>query len=241
VNAQLDAVVARLRETLSEALIGIYLHGSLALGCFNQRCSDIDLLVVTRRPLDDGERVALRDLPHGFDDRPGWPRPLELSVLTADQLRPWRQPTPYDFHLSSAGVSGPGLDGDLAAHVTVTRRAGVVLFGPAPAEVFPEVPRADFVAALRSDLDHCLGPNAAPAYAILSLARIWASLAEPDVLHTKVSGAEWALARLPPATRPPLERALASYRGDGGDVDVAPDELTAYAAYAAERARDLCA
>src|ERR1700694_385121 len=34
---------------LSDNLIGIYLHGSLAMGCFNPRRSDIDLIVVTRR------------------------------------------------------------------------------------------------------------------------------------------------------------------------------------------------
>jgi len=239
VSAQLDAVVAGLRETLGEALIGIYLHGSLALGGFNPRSSDVDLLIVTRRALDDRERRALTTLPNGSYDEPGWPRPLELSVLTEGQLRPWRHPAPFDFHLSSAGISGPGVDPDLAAHVTVARRAGVSLLGPPPAEVFPEVPHEDFVAALRSDFDHCLALTATPSYAILSLARIWASLAEPDVQHTKVSGAEWALPRLPPDDRRPLELALASYRGDGGQLDVGGDEVSAYVASVAEKVRGL--
>lgn len=238
-NPQLDAVVTRLREALGDALVGIYLHGSLALGCFNPRCSDLDLLVVTRRPLADRERAALETLPRGVPGEPGWPRPVELSVLVEEQLRPWRHPTPYDAHLSSGAVQGAGVDPDLAAHVTVVRQAGVALVGPPAVDVFPEVPRGDFVASLLGDVEYCLTKRARSRYAILGLARVWATLAEPDVLHNKATGAEWALERLPPARRTVLERALESYRGEGGELDVGHSEFDAYAEDVAARIANL--
>jgi streptomycin 3"-adenylyltransferase len=232
---QAQEIAAQLAAALGDALVGVYLHGSFALGCGNPNGSDLDLLVVTRRALTQEERSAFADLPAGTLDRRGWPRPLELSSLTLDQLRPWRHPTPYDLHLTHRGVAGPGDDPDLAAHVTVTRRAGIAVVGPPPADVFPEVPRADYEDALRRDFRWAV--EKAPAeprylrYATLSLARVWAQLAEPEVLHTKETGAVWALERLPPELRRPLEFALESYRTNGRDIDVDVDEFRAYAAH----------
>jgi streptomycin 3"-adenylyltransferase len=46
VDEQVDRLVAGFRDILGDNLHGIYLHGSLALGCFNPARSDIDVLVV---------------------------------------------------------------------------------------------------------------------------------------------------------------------------------------------------
>ena len=74
-------------------------------------------------------------------------------------------------------------------------------------------------------------------YATLTVARIWATLAEPDDLHTKETGALWALERLPAELRRPLELALESYRTHGRDLDIDPDEFRRYADYVAARVR----
>jgi predicted nucleotidyltransferase len=240
VNEQTGEIVARLRELLGCALAGVYLHGSFALGCGNPNRSDLDLLVVTRRPLTPAERDAFAELPRGVYDRPGWPRPLELSVLRLDQLHPWRHPTPYDLHVAENRAVGPGEDPDLAAHVTVARRAGIALAGPPPHDVFPEVPRTDYVDSLLRDFDsvHADGRPWVP-YATLSPARVWAQLAEPDVLHTKDSAAEWALARLPAQHRRALELALASYRGQGRDLGLPQAEWRAYVDAVADEVQKL--
>src|SRR5688572_798254 len=47
VRAQVDHLTSTLSAVLAEHLIGIYLHGSLAMGCFNPEHSDLDLLVIT--------------------------------------------------------------------------------------------------------------------------------------------------------------------------------------------------
>lgn len=44
----LEQLKAACTNILSTNLTGIYLHGSLALGCFNWDKSDIDFIVVTR-------------------------------------------------------------------------------------------------------------------------------------------------------------------------------------------------
>ena len=49
VRGQLLGFVSNLSEMLGNNLVGVYLHGSLAMGCFNPHASDIDVLVITHR------------------------------------------------------------------------------------------------------------------------------------------------------------------------------------------------
>ena len=224
---QLDELVDELDGSIGGSLIGIYLHGSLALGCFNAARSDLDLIAVASRPLDDDSRFAVADL---FLRTSARPYAIEAHIVATEQLRPWRYPPPYDFHYSEthrerlafdpdAVVSRPeGGDPDLALHYDVARRRGVALVGPPAQAVFPEVPRDDLEDALRRDFDWCRGVRSA-LYGVLSPCRVWAAL-ETGGLHSKASGGEWALGRLPPDLRPPVERALASYRGSGEPIEL---------------------
>ncbi len=47
----LDSFVIQSENILKDNLTGIYLHGSIAMGCFNGQKSDIDLIVVVQREL----------------------------------------------------------------------------------------------------------------------------------------------------------------------------------------------
>jgi predicted nucleotidyltransferase len=164
VREQLDKLTRDLREALADELVGVYLHGSLVLGCFNPQRSDIDVIGVTRRAITSEERNALGVLmlrSSGQKERPRQaPYPLEMTLLTEEQLRPWRYPTPFDFHYGesqrrrfTAGEFNPlwAEDYDLAAHVTVLREAGVTLLGPPVREAFPLVPEHQYVDSLLRD------------------------------------------------------------------------------------------
>ncbi|SFE93867.1 Nucleotidyltransferase domain-containing protein [Paenibacillus algorifonticola] len=56
----LDRAVALFNEEMGDNLVGIYLHGSLAMGCFNTHKSDIDLLIVAQEALstETNKRIA---------------------------------------------------------------------------------------------------------------------------------------------------------------------------------------
>ena len=43
----MDRICSGYRDILGENLLGIYVHGSIAFGCYNPHKSDIDFLVVT--------------------------------------------------------------------------------------------------------------------------------------------------------------------------------------------------
>jgi hypothetical protein len=51
----LQVMATDLPAILRGNLVGIYLWGSLTYGAFNETCSDVDCVGVTRRDLDDRE------------------------------------------------------------------------------------------------------------------------------------------------------------------------------------------
>lgn len=143
-----------------------------------------------------------------------------------------RHPSPYEFHYSGSHSERFSRDAarhpselgsqnaDLAAHVTVPRAAGISVFGSEPQQLLPDVPFEDYRDSLLRDLEWARTVES-DSYGILSPSRIWATLATGTV-HSKVTGTEWAIARLPDDLKPPVEAALAAYR-DGAPTSV--DEL----------------
>lgn len=103
-----------LQGVLGDALVGVYLHGSGALGGFTPARSHGDLLAVSSRGLTDEEKSTLG----GALSEEALPCPaagLELSVVTLDVARhPTKEP-PFEVHVTTKGedkvVDGAGFDG----------------------------------------------------------------------------------------------------------------------------------
>ncbi len=249
VREQIEEVQQFLVRTLSGSLIGIYVHGSLCLGCFQPAHSDLDLLVVTKERFNPAQRFALMN---GFLALHRKPIPLELSILCIDELRPWQHPTPYQFHFSEywreryeqiAAANHIGFwdfpetctDGDLACHVTLTRQSGIRLCGPDIRDIFPDVPEEDFWDSIAWGVEYYnkLGEDQLMT-AVLSLLRIWSYDAE-RIIYSKAGAGEWALDKVPSSCRYIVHNALDAYRA--GDVmkPCANEDLLELRAYVAER------
>src|SRR5262245_20594409 len=96
IQRQVETFCDEIVGVLGDNLTGVYLHGSLAMGCFNPMRSDIDLLVITRSALAD----AAHDIARLVLRCSGDPSEFELSFLRESYLHPWQYPTPFDFHFS---------------------------------------------------------------------------------------------------------------------------------------------
>jgi streptomycin 3"-adenylyltransferase len=228
---------------LGDDLVGVYLHGSGATGGFNPDRSDIDLLVVSQQSLAAEQRRAVAEL---LLARSGAPYPVELTLLTTQQLQPWRHPTPFEFHFSErwrASLTQQLADGelssrvltdsDLAAHITVLRARGRVIVGAPIQEVFPEVPAADFRQVILADLDW-IRANSTTIYGVLNACRILAYL-DGQGLLSKAEGADWALENVPATYRATIAKARSAYRS-GSREPCSPQEVQAFARWAAARA-----
>ena len=233
----------RSREILGDNLVGIYLHGSAAMGCWNPAKSDLDLIVVVRDVPDDAQKRAYMDivtelsvLLPGKDGRHGG---IEMSVVRRDVCNPFAYPTPFELHFSAGHMDRwrrdpaeyirtmKGTDRDLAAHFTVIRRRGTCLAGEPIDKVFGEVPAEDYLDAIRYDAaDAREDMTANPMYFTLNLTRILAFMAEGSVLSKK-EGGEWGLAHLPEKYHPLIRTALADYTG-AGEVRYDPESAQEY-------------
>ena len=154
---------------------GLYLTGSVALGDFRPRTSDVDFVAVTARPLDAASRAALARAHAGLRARR--PRPhfdglyVTWAELAADPaLR--RGPSSHEGRLDADGHA----PGDPVTWHTVAHH-GVACRGPAPADL---VVWAD--------------PGALAAWTLGNLDRYWRRLLD-DAARP---GRRWWLASLTP-------------------------------------------
>lgn len=222
---QVDNFARFLCEIEQNNIIGVYLHGSLAMGCFRLGQSDVDLLILVQEPAPP-ERV--RAWAQQILQSSGNPAPLELSVLTRAQYSPWRHPTPFTFHFSEewrpgllaaldakSGCNGQQenmLDPDLAGHFTVTRRRGVCIAGIPIASAIPDIPWPDYLDSILRDFTWARErAQDNPVYLVLNTCRIWAAVLDRLVL-SKAEGAAWATPRLPPDIQAIVAAAADLYR-----------------------------
>lgn len=194
------------------ALVGVYLHGSAALGGFGPS-SDLDVLVVADAEADwAGVGDALLVASRGG-------RPLELSVVDARAAAEPAPPWPFLLHVNSGDgrcvLGGEGGDPDLIAHYAVVRAAGIRLDGAEPSSVIGAVDRAAL-------LDHLIDElrwgrdEADQRYAVLNSCRAVA-YAQEGTLSSKMAGGAWWLKRFGPT--PLVTAALQAQRAG---IDLGP-------------------
>lgn len=227
IQSQVKTLQTELHHLLGQNLLGIYLHGSLALGGFQPRRSDIDVLVVTEQRIDlESKRACLALLLRVSK----MPCPIDIRFLVQPDLFPFQHPFPCDLSYNETWreiVQQDLRDGswkdwnkhlwhdaDLMMDLTILHHAGICLWGRSIAELFPPVSTHDFQEALvhtmRVARDHLTQD---PVSFILNACRVSASLQDGLIL-SKDAGGTWGLAHLPEQYHPLLEQSLALYRGE---------------------------
>ncbi len=208
------------KTILGERLVGLYLHGSLAMGCYSEHASDVDFLVVVSSVLSYEEQRALVDVLVDMDAL--FPsKGVEMSVVLEEETRHFRYPTPFLLHYSNLHkeryLSQPGYvcggfeDPDLAAHFMITRERGQCLYGKPIMQVFGEVPRRYYLASILEDVSEAgNGIAENPVYFTLNLCRVLCYLMESRVCSKK-EGGEWGVKVLPMAYRDLVASALNAY------------------------------
>jgi predicted nucleotidyltransferase len=236
VHRQLAAVVAAAREVLVGELVGVYLHGSLAMGGFSPSESDLDLLAVVRRPMTEDEKSLLWASLGRISGRKGHrsrrmlPRSIEMSFLTREQLEAWEHPARYDFRWAEHWRfrrPADQRDPDLATHVVVARTRGVALYGPPAAEVLPDVPSADYVDSALTHVDRNIGRGVGMDV-LLNAGRAMAAVVDGAVF-SKEEGGRWLLGHAPPELHGVVAAALAAYLGEADPNRIDRAELDRFA------------
>ena len=221
-NSLLNSFVEQSKNILRDNLVGVYLHGSLTMGCFNPKRSDIDLIIVVDKPLSDSIKKAYLKMVVEHNAC-GPVKGIEMSIVRRKVCKPFVYPTPFELHFSIGHLDWyeenpdeyiremKGTDKDLAAHFTIINKRGKCLYGLPIKDVFAEVPTSDYMDSIWYDVENAEKEIIEyPMYLTLNLARVLAYKEEGLVLSKK-EGAQWAIKNLPHEYHPLILDALHDY------------------------------
>lgn len=196
----LDGLVA----ALGAALEAVYLRGSLVCGDFRPQTSDVDLVVVVERDVDDAQLGRLAALHDALAQaHPDWSDRVDAVYVPAFALHSFPE------RKSPLVVISPGeplhrtrSDPGWGMNWHLVREHGATLFGPPPRSSIRPATQQEFEAAIRSylpELPARVERSRAPgfaAYAVLTVCRGLYTCSQGH--HTsKTQAALWAADRHP--------------------------------------------
>jgi predicted nucleotidyltransferase len=227
VEPVVTALLDRLERTDPGGVLGVYLFGSSAVGGLRPD-SDIDVLVLTRRPLSQGERQGLLEFLLQHSGRrasvaPG--RPLELTSLVVDDVVPWTYPPMCDFlygewlrdDFLTADVPARHLNPDLAVLVTTALQQAICLHGPPLGELLKQVPTEDLHTSLQDSLEPLLDDLVGDERNVLLTLSRMVVTAETGQIVSKDQAAHLILPSLRERHRSVLSLAARGYLGEVDD------------------------
>lgn len=216
-------IVENYRSILGDNLTGVYLHGSLAMGCFNPQRSDIDILAMTNESLSVETKKKIIEFLFSIKDKAPT-KGIEMSIVLERYVRDYVYPTPFELHYSPAwdkkyrdgevDFLEEKTDEDLVAHAMITRERGVCLFGKPVSEVFGKVPQDYYRQSLLSDARWMLErlKTEDPVYIVLNFCRILA-FTKDGFITSKKEGGQWGLGNLSERYRILISQSMQVYSG----------------------------
>lgn len=204
VNDFLEILLSQLRNILGDKLIGLYVHGSLVKGDFDDDISDIDLMAATSSVIDESDFNALQKMHNDLvAAHQQWIDRLEIAYMSLRALNTFKTET------SKIGIISPGepfqmIDAgkDWLLNWYFVREYGVTLFGPRPDTIIEPTSRAEFIqtvkeqaAAWRLYIKKAQS-RLFQAYAILTMCRSLYSVTHGEQV-SKIQAARWAEQELP--------------------------------------------
>ena len=225
----LDRLVDGVAEILADRLIGIYLYGSLVSGDFDPDVSDLDLVAVMTRDLND---VAFRSLHHLHQqviaDYPNWDNRLELAYLSREALKTFRSKT------SRIGIISPGepfhqidAGSDWIISWYLLRETGIPLRGRPLKSLIDPISPSEYLQAVKEHIEtyrhsvKTVTSKSWMSYIILTTVRGVYTL-RMGTPTSKIKAAVWAVDAFP-AWSELIEKALIWRRNPDADPLTADD------------------
>jgi len=212
----LQAMAADFRAILSRNLVGIYLWGSLTYGAFDERCSDVDLVTVTARDLNDREFSALDEWFQHQAEQNRWVKRLDIRFVIDHEFLDKTSRCCGLYHDTERLVRH-GSDGNPIMWVNIAQ-SGVTLWGKNAKCIAPQVSEQCLNDALLLEVNYLkedLHANAGSrserafihnAYAVLTACRILYS-AYHRKLVSKDQAYDWSIETMPSIWHPVIHAA----------------------------------
>jgi len=219
VDALLMELLQGVRSILGPRLLGVYLHGSLAGGGFDQD-SDVDVVAVTEGDLSADDFAELDALHQQLSARDTpWAEELEVSYIPRDALRrydPARARHPHIDRDPGERLHWMFHDRDWVIQRHTLRQQGITLMGPPPQQWVDPVSPDDLRGAARAMLNGWIAKllhdpsemrdRGWQSFVVLTLCRILHTLHTGTVV-SKAESARWAEASAAPQWASLIEEA----------------------------------
>ena len=212
----LEAMATDLPAILRGNLLGIYLWGSLTYDAFDETCSDVDCVGVTRRDLDDCEFFELDEWFKNKAEQNRWGKRIEMRFVIDQEFLDKTSRCCGFYHYNGKLVRH-GSDGNPIIWINISQ-SGITLWGKDAKLVSPHVSGQCLNDALLLELNYLketLQSNTGDrsdkafiynAYAVLTACRILYS-AHHRVLVSKEQAYAWAMEVVPPLWRAVIQAA----------------------------------
>lgn len=213
VKEQINEVVEIWKKHMGDELIGVYLHGSIALNAFCPDSGDIDILIVVKNSIDVDKKLEIAKEIISIDGRP---RPLEMSAIKLEDALNWVNNGNCVFHYSDFWaekyqrrfndvneevyvLDNEFPDVDVTSYIRLLKENGIVLYGNMIDKVFSDISDEDFWNAISADIDDYEFDNYNERYFasnILILGRILSFKVEKRIL-SKYKAGKWMIDYIP--------------------------------------------
>ena len=203
-SALLHEIARDFPALLENNLVGVYLWGSLTYEAFDERCSDVDGIVVTHSAIDDRAFAALERWFRSARKRNPWTDRLDMRfVIDQEFLDKTSRCCGFQF----GKLARHGSDGNPLIWINIGQ-SGITLWGKQAKRVAPEVTDQCLNDALLLELDYLkedLATHAGDhsdrafkhnAYAVLTACRIFYT-AYHRTLVSKERASGWAMEAFP--------------------------------------------
>jgi streptomycin 3"-adenylyltransferase len=214
-----------LKEKLESRFMGVYLHGSLAMGSYFPPKSDMDFIMVSDNKLDAELAKSLNTSIAKYAEICLTVGSIECSVITLQTVRDIPEKMPYELHYNGAwherilkdevSYGADQFDSDIPAHLMCIKKRGICLYGMAINDVFGEVCWRNFLISVMDDFNWIVeGENIceSPYYGVLNICRVMQIFIYGNEKYlSKYEGAVWGMDNLPDEHLPLIQQALEVY------------------------------
>lgn len=190
------------KNVLKDQFIGIYVHGSLAVGDFDPERSDIDFLVVTKDMVSKDLFFSLEKMHDRIaTDGNEWTKKLEGSYVPKELLRSNKPPAKARPHINGGNFCLAHFGYEWVLELYTIREFGIVIEGPNPNTLIDSISSREIQQASLKILNEWWSPMLSnssrlkdseyQAYAILTMCRTLYMFTH-GTLVSKKNAAEWA-------------------------------------------------
>jgi hypothetical protein len=223
----LQAMTTDFPAILQANLVGIYLWGSLTYDAFDNNCSDVDCIGVTRRELNDREFSELDRWFKNKEKQNRWVGRVDLRIVIEHEFLD-KTSRCCGFYHHKGKLVRHGSDGNPIIWMNIAR-SGITLWGKDAKLIAPRVSDQCLNDALLLELSYLredLASNAGDrsdkgfvhnAYAVLTACRILYT-AHHRALASKDQAYAWAMETVPPAWRAVIRAARDRRLKNGGST-----------------------